>query len=105
MRENNRVTIIFKGADKRYDARLGKMVEGQAKQLVLPCHLSDMGIELKNQLLGKANVDAKVLRFNRPIGGAIERVLIDDRPFVIVNRKGFYNRQAVLYVSEVLQRG
>ena len=74
-------------------------------EVIYPCHMSDMGTELKMTLLDKVDIEAKVLRFNRSIAGAIERVLIDNKPFAIVGRKGFYNRQTVLYVSEVIKRG
>ena len=61
-----------------------------------------MGLELKNQLLNnKLNVDAWIMRVNKPIAGSVESVKLHEKKYYIINRKTFYKRREAIYLSEV----
>lgn len=47
MRETQRATVFYTSGCKKYDPELGRMVGGVSKSETLPCHYSDMGLELK----------------------------------------------------------
>lgn len=102
MRESNRATLVLKGGKPVYNAETGRMDKGTAQEVVVPCFVSDMGLQLKNQLLNnKLNVGAKVMRVNKPISGSVESVKVDGKTFYIINRKSFYKRREAIYLSEV----
>nr|WP_205397283.1 hypothetical protein [Streptococcus lutetiensis] len=102
MRESNRATLVLKASKPVYNTETGKMDKGTAQEVVVPCFVSDMGLQLKNQLLNnKLNVGAKVMRVNKPVSGSVESVKVDGKTFYIINRKSFYKRREAIYLSEV----
>lgn len=103
MRANQRIKVFLKGEPKHYDTTLGKMVGGDDRIRIIPCFVSDMGMELKSQLFDKVSIDAKVIRFNHQNIEKIARVVIGEKPYAIISQKQFVNGQSILYVSEVIQ--
>lgn len=102
MRETNRATLVLKGSKPAYNPETGKVDNGTAQEVVVPCFVSEMGLELKNQLLNnKLNVDAWIMRVNKPIAGSVESVKLHEKKYYIINRKTFYKRREAIYLSEV----
>lgn len=102
MREANRATLVLKGSKPAYNPETGKVDNGSAQEVVVPCFVSEMGLELKNQLLNnKLNVDAWIMRVNKPIAGFVESVKLHEKKYYIINRKTFYKRREAIYLSEV----
>lgn len=101
MRETQRATVFYTSGCKKYDPELGRMVGGVSKSETLPCHYSDMGLELKNQLLGKVDVDAKTVRFNQAIHGGIDYIVISNKNYRVLNRQSFYGRRSSIHIGEV----
>lgn len=102
MREANRATLVLKGSKPAYNPETGKVDNGTAQEVVVPCFVSEMGLELKNQLLNnKLNVDAWIMRVNKLIAGSVESVKLHEKKHYIINRKTFYKRREAIYLSEV----
>lgn len=102
MREAERATLVLKASKPVYNTETGKMDKGTAQDVVVPCFVSEMGLELKNQLLNnKLNVDAWIMRVNKPIAGSVESVKLHGKKYYIINRKTFYKRREAIYLSEV----
>ena len=102
MREANRATLVLKGSKPAYNPGTGKVDNGTAQEVVVPCFVSEMGLELKNQLLNnKLNVDAWIMRVNKPIASSVESVKLHEKKYYIINRKTFYKRREAIYLSEV----
>lgn len=102
MREANRATLVLKGSKPAYNPETGKVDNGTAQEVVVPCFVSEMGLELKNQLLNnKLNVDAWIMRVNKPIAGFVESVKLHEKKYYIINRKTFYKQREAIYLSEV----
>lgn len=102
MREANRATLVLKGSKPAYNLETGKVDNATAQEVVVPCFVSEMGLELKNQLLNnKLNVDAWIMRVNKPIAGSVESVKLHEKKYYIINRKTFYKRREAIYLSEV----
>ncbi|EFM30291.1 hypothetical protein [Streptococcus gallolyticus] len=102
MREVQRATLILESGKPRYNPETGRMEGKEPQEIVVPCFVSDMGIELKNQLLdNKSNVDAKIMRANVPITQPIASVNIGGKKYYVINRKGFFYRRSAIYLSEV----
>lgn len=102
MREANRATLVLKGSKPAYNPETGKVDNGTAQEVVVPCFVSEMRLELKNQLLNnKLNVDAWIMRVNKPIAGFVESVKLHEKKYYIINRKTFYKRREAIYLSEV----
>ncbi len=102
MRETNRATLVLKGSKPAYNPETGKVDNGTAQEVVVPCFVSEMGLELKNQLLNnKLNVDAWIMRVNKPIAGSVESVKLHEKKYYIINRKTFSKRREAIYLSEV----
>lgn len=88
MREANRATLVLKGSKPAYNPETGKVDKGTAQEVVVPCFVSEMGLELKNQLLNnKLNVEAWIMRVNKPIAGSVESVKLHEKKYYIINRK------------------
>ena len=79
MRESERVELVFQAEKSKYDPELGRMSNAEPIKKVLPCFISELGLELKVKLLEKVDVDAKVLRFNHVINGPISSVVIANK--------------------------
>ncbi|MTS09262.1 hypothetical protein GMC95_06900 [Streptococcus parasanguinis] len=101
MRESERVELVFQSEKPKYDPELGRMSNAEPTKKVLPCFISELGLELKVKLLDKVDVDAKVLRFNHVINGPISSIVIADKRYKVVSRKN-PERSTVLYVAEVM---
>lgn len=102
MREAERAKLVLKTSKPAYNPETGKMDKGETQEIVVPCFVSEMGLELKNQLLdNKLNVDAWVMRVNKPISGSVESVKLYGKKYYIINRKKFYKRREAIYLSEV----
>ena len=71
MRESERVELVFQAGKPKYDPELGRMSNAEPTKKVLPCFISELGLELKVKLLEKVDVDAKILRFNHVVNGPI----------------------------------
>ena len=105
MRECHRARFITK-KNARYDVELGMMIDEGVEEVVLPCFISDMGMELKNQLFNKVNVDGKIIRLNKPYLKSFDYVNINDKMYVeTLMNKGFMNRRNIIYVGEVNLNG
>lgn len=102
MRESERVELVFQAEKPKYDPELGRMSNAEPKKKVLPCFISELGLELKIKLLDKVDVDAKVLRFNNVITGSISSVIISGKRYKVISRKAPERRSTVLYVAEVM---
>nr|DAQ59146.1 MAG TPA: head closure knob [Caudoviricetes sp.] len=102
MRESERVELVFQAEKPKYDPELGRMTNAEPKKKVLPCFISELGLELKVKLLDKVDVDAKVLRFNHVITGPISSVIISGKRYKVVSRKTPERRSTVLYVAEAM---
>lgn len=102
MRESERVELVFQVEKPKYDPELGRMSNAEPTKKVLPCFISELGLELKVKLLDKVDVDAKVLRFNNVITGSISSVIISGKRYKVISRKTPERRSTVLYVAEVL---
>lgn len=102
MREAERATLVLKTSKPAYNPETGKMDKGGTQEIVVPCFVSEMGVELQNQLLNnKLNVDAWIMRVNKPISGSVESVKLYGKKYYIINRKTFYKRREAIYLSEV----
>lgn len=99
MRDSQRITIFFKGDRPRYDADLGRMVEGELVSKTVPCFISDTGLETTNLLSDKKNIASKTIRFNIPLSGSIDYVVIDGLKYNVLNKKAFYGRREALFVE------
>lgn len=102
MRESERVELVFQSGKPKYDPELGRMSNAEPTKKVLPCFVSELGLELKVKLLDKVDVDAKVLRFNHVITGSISSVIISGKRYKVISRKTPERRSTVLYVAEVM---
>ena len=102
MRESERVELVFQTEKPKYDPELGRMSNAEPTKKVLPCFISELGLELKVKLLDKVDVDAKVLRFNHVITGSISSVIISGKRYKVISRKTPEQRSTVLYVAEVM---
>lgn len=102
MRESERVELVFQTEKPKYDPELGRMSNAEPTKKVLPCFISELGLELKVKLLDKVDVDAKVLRFNNVITGSISSVIISGKRYKVISRKAPERRSTVLYVAEVM---
>lgn len=102
MRESERVELVFQTEKPKYDPELGRMTNAEPTKKVLPCFISELGLELKVKLLDKVDVDAKVLRFNHVITGSISSVIISGKRYKVISRKTPERRSTVLYVAEVM---
>ena len=102
MRESERVELVFQAGKPKYDPELGRMSNAEPTKKVLPCFISELGLELKVKLLDKVDVDAKILRFNHVINGPISSVVIAAKQYKVLSRKTPDRRATVLYVAEVM---
>lgn len=102
MRESERVELVFQAEKPKYDPELGRMTNAEPTKKVLPCFISELGLELKVKLLDKVDVDAKVLRFNHVITGSISSVIISGKRYKVISRKTPERRFTILYVAEVM---
>ena len=102
MRESERVELVFQAGKPKYDPELGRMSNTEPIKKVLPCFISELGLELKVKLLDKVDVDAKLLRFNHVITGSISSVIISGKRYKVISRKTPEQRSTVLYVAEVM---
>ena len=102
MRESERVELVFQAGKPKYDPELGRMSNLEPTKKVLPCFISELGLELKVKLLDKIDVDAKILRFNHVINGPISSVVIAGKRYKVISRKSPERRYTVLYVTEVM---
>ena len=102
MRESERVELVFQAGKPKYDPELGQMSNSEPTKKVLPCFISELGLELKVKLLDKIDVDAKILRFNHVINGPISSVVIAGKRYKVISRKTPERRSTVLYVTEVM---
>jgi hypothetical protein len=102
MRESERVELVFQTEKPKYNPELGRMSNAEPTKKVLPCFISELGLELKVKLLDKVDVDAKVLRFNNVITGSISSVIISGKRYKVISRKTPERRSTVLYVAEVM---
>lgn len=102
MRESERVTFV-KDSQSHYDYNLGKMVQGTPLKKTVPCQISNLSTELKNQYFDKIGVDVKKIRFNSGKLDSFDYVLIKDKKYVVINYNNtFMGRRNVIYVREVL---
>lgn len=96
MRYADRVILLVKSdTEPRYDPDLGKMVGEEPKELILPCHISEQGFELKTQLDEKLELDARIVRLREDVP-RVEKVLINNKPYRVVVK-----RHKALYVEEI----
>lgn len=102
MRESERVELVFQAGKPKYDPELGRMSNAEPTKKVLPCFISELGLELKVKLLDKVDVDAKVLRFNHVVNGPISSIVIAGKRYKVISRKNPERRSTVLYVAEVM---
>lgn len=102
MRESERVELVFQAGKPKYDPELGRMSNAEPTKKVLPCFISELGLELKIKLLDKVDVDAKILRFNHVINGSISSVVIAGKRYKVISQKTPERRSTVLYVTEVM---
>lgn len=102
MRESERVELVFQAGKPEYDPELGRMSNAEPTKKVLPCFISELGLELKVKLLDKVDVDAKILHFNHVINGPISSVVIAGKRYKVISRKTPERRSTVLYVTEVI---
>lgn len=102
MRESERVELVFQAEKPKYDPELGRMSNAEPTKKVLPCFISELGLELKVKLLDKVDVDAKILRFNHVINGPISSAIIAGKRYKVISRKTPERRSTVLYVAEVM---
>lgn len=107
MRESERVELVFQAGKPKYDPELGQMsnaepTKAEPTKKVLPCFISELGLELKVKLLDKVDVDAKILRFNHVINGPISSAIIAGKRYKVISRKTPERRSTVLYVAEVM---
>lgn len=102
MRESQRATLVLEAGKPRYNTETGRIEGKEPQEIVVPCFVSDMGTELKNQLLNnKSNVDAKIMRANIPITQPIGSVKIGGKKYYVINRKDFFFRRSAIYLGEV----
>ena len=102
MRESERVELVFQAEKPKYDPELGRMTNAEPKKKVLPCFISELGLELKVKLLDKVDVDAKILRFNHVVTGPISSVIISGKRYKVISQKIPERHSTVLYVAEVM---
>ena len=102
MRESERVELVFQAGKPKYDPELGRMSNAEPTKKVLPCFISELGLELKVKLLDKVDVDAKVLRFNHVITGSISSVNVAIKRNKDISRKNPERRSTDWYVAEVM---
>lgn len=96
MRYADRVTLLVKSeTEPYYDPDLGRMVGDEPTELVLPCHISEQGFELKTQLDEKLELDARIVRLRQDVP-AVDKVLIEGKPYRVVVK-----RHKALYVEEI----
>ncbi|WP_270990110.1 hypothetical protein [Streptococcus agalactiae] len=96
MRYNDRVTLLIKAnGEPRYDPTLGKRVGGEVKKDVVPCNISEQGIELSNMLAEKLDLDRRVVRLRHDVKN-ISKVFISDKAYRVVTK-----RNRALYVEEL----
>lgn len=101
MRFDKRCTLVIKSEQKpRYDADLGKMVGGETAEKVVPANIGPVSAQLQNLLGDKLKDVTKVVRVRRTRGN-IASLLIDGRPYNIVQTPEHTNGMTVFYVSEV----
>lgn len=102
MRESERVELVFQAGKPKYDPELGRMTNAEPTKKVLPCFISELGLELKVKLLDKVDADAKVLRFNHVINGPISSIVIANKRYKVISQKNPERRSTALYVTEVI---
>ena len=102
MRESERVELVFQAEKPKYDPELGRISNAEPTKKVLPCFISELGLELKVKLLDKVDVDAKILRFNHVLTESISSVIISGKRYKVISRKTPERRSTVLYVAEVM---
>ncbi|HEO4601654.1 TPA: hypothetical protein VA003_001338 [Streptococcus agalactiae] len=97
MRYNDRVTLLIKAnGEPRYNPTLGKRVGGEVKKDVVPCNISEQGIELSNLLDEKLDLDRRIVRLRHSVK-KVDRVLIKDKAYRVVT-----SRNKALYVEEIV---
>lgn len=102
MRESERATFV-KESQSHYDYNLGEMIQGTLLKKMIPCQISNLSVELKNQYFDKMDVDVKKIRFNSGNLDSFDYVLIRDKKYVAINYNStFMGRRNVIYVREVL---
>lgn len=63
MRYLDKVTFIEK-TEERYDPDLGEYVDGESKETVLDCNVTDLGSERSMTLFGDVEENSKVIRLH-----------------------------------------
>ncbi|MBF0714496.1 hypothetical protein HZY83_07385 [Gemella sp. GH3] len=102
MRESERVTLV-RELKSYYDYNLGEMVQGKVLKKTVPCQISNLSVEFKNQYFDKSDLDAKKIRFNSGELDNFNYILIKDKKYVAINYNNtFMRRRNVIYVREVL---
>lgn len=64
MRTNDRVTLVKRGKSE-YDPILGEEVEQGAERIIVPCRVTDLGIERSVELFGDYTERRMIVRFDR----------------------------------------
>lgn len=96
MRYDKRVTVLIKSSvEPYYDPDLGQMVGDSPKELILPCHVSEQGLELREQLNEKLELDAYIIRLRQEVAH-VDKVILNGKHYRVVTK-----RAKTLYVEEV----
>lgn len=101
MRFDKRCTLILKTDGlPRYDTELGKMVGGGTTEKVVSVNIGPVSARLQNLLGDKLKEATTVVRV-RNCKEEVDSLIIDGRPFYIVDNPKHTNGMTAFYVSEV----
>lgn len=96
MRFNNRITLVTE-TDSYYDADKGERVPGKITSKEVPCHMSRLGLERRQELFG--NVDKVITRaiIRRPIPIQISYVLHKGIKYNLASKSSY--RKTALFIE------
>lgn len=105
MRYNQRVTLVINDKrDEHYDYDLGRMVGSEPIKKVVPCHISNQGLQTQTAFTDKLALDAKIIRF-KGIYNNIDYVLLQEKKYLIAMTRVINDFEMAIYVNEALENG
>ena len=96
MRFADRITFIAETGGG-YNPETGKHDPPSTNRVVIPCHLSRLGMDRTNQLFGVVDKVVTVARLQRPYTERFTSVSIDDEPYKVLRKSDY--RKGVLFLE------
>lgn len=84
MRTAQRIRLVIETMDEVYNPDTGSYEGGTANEVVLPCFISDLGLERSMVVFGDYRKERKVVRLLRPYTNKVDYAMFDNQKYRII---------------------